>query len=108
MHACGQPLTRRVNSSARYVCGLMSLSLQVSINEARAAQVSAPSSLPANKEFFLLSAMGRMLRSTQLVSSSMRPSCRNRSRPCQWFSAYRIASAVGLRAGSLAIWVSNQ
>jgi hypothetical protein len=32
-------------------------------------------------------AIGRMLRSTLLESSSMRPSCRNRARPSQWFSA---------------------
>ena len=39
-------------------------SLQVSISEASIAQFSAPSSLPAKSAFFLLKAIGRMLRST--------------------------------------------
>lgn len=42
------------------------------------AQLAPPSSLPANRAFFRLSAIGRMERSTTLVSISMRPSSRNR------------------------------
>ena len=37
--------------------------------------------------FFLDKQTGRMARSTLLLSSSMRPSSRNRSSPSQWFSA---------------------
>jgi len=87
MRVCGHPLTRRVNKLVKYACGSTPLSLQVSISEASPAQFSPPSSLPANRLFFLDSAIGRMVRSTQLVSRSMRPSSRNRSRPSQWFSA---------------------
>src|SRR5262249_57797824 len=36
---------------------------------------------------------GRIVRSTTLLSISMRPSSRNRLRPCQRDTAYRIASA---------------
>ena len=47
----------------------------------------SPSSEPANRLFFLPRAMGRMLRSTTLVSSSTRPSSRNRPSPSMWRSA---------------------
>jgi hypothetical protein len=45
-----------------------------SIREVMVAQCSAPPSNPANNAFFRLSAIGRMERSTVLLSSSMRPS----------------------------------
>ena len=56
-----------------------------SISEAMQAQFSAPSSWPANNAFLRLSTIGRMPRSTLLVSSSMRPSSRKRMRPSQRF-----------------------
>src|SRR5271167_1229268 len=87
MRFCGQPFTKRVSRSVKYACGLTPFNLQVSISDARQAQFSAPSSLPANKLFFLDNATGRMARSTLLLSSSIRPSSRNRSSPSQWFSA---------------------
>jgi len=40
------------------------------------AQFSAPSSLPATREFFLFRAIGHMLRSTDLESISILPSSR--------------------------------
>ena len=58
--------------------------LAVSISEAMIAQLSAPSSLPANSAFLRFSAIGRMERSTILLSISMRPSSRKRMRPSQW------------------------
>lgn len=44
---------------ARYANGSMALSLQVSISEAMVAQFSAPTSCPAKRAFFRLSATGR-------------------------------------------------
>src|SRR5260370_37460652 len=70
----GQLWTSFVSRSVRYVSGLTPCSLQVSISEASIAQFSAPSSLPANRAFFLLRAIGRIARSTVLESISMRPS----------------------------------
>ena len=61
----------------------MSFNLQVSIRDATVAQCSAPPSEPANNAFFRLSAIGRMERSTILLSSSMRPSSMKRVRPSQ-------------------------
>lgn len=58
--------------------GSTPLRRQVSISEARQAHTSAPSSPPANKAFLRLRAMGRIARSTALVSSSIRPSSRKR------------------------------
>src|SRR5258707_10116567 len=49
------------------------------------AQFSAPWSWPAKSAFLRLRTMGRMPRSTMLVSSSMRPSSRKRTSPSQWF-----------------------
>ena len=43
--------------------------LQVSISEAMMPQLVAPASWPANSAFFRLRAMGRMDRSTALLSS---------------------------------------
>ena len=62
-------------------------SLHVSISEAMHAQFAPPSSLPANRLFFLDRMIGFIARSMLFVSSSMRPSARNCSRPFQWFSA---------------------
>jgi hypothetical protein len=52
MRFCGQPCTKRVSRSVKYACGLTPLSLQVSMRDAKHAQFSPPSSLPANKLFF--------------------------------------------------------
>src|ERR1019366_7052790 len=71
------------------------LSFAVLRIEAKIAQLSAPPSLPLNNEFFLPSAIGRIERSTVLVSTSTRPSVRNTVRPSQWPSVYLIASARG-------------
>lgn len=50
---------------------------QVLTNDARIAQLSAPPSLPLNNELRLPMAIGRMQRSTVLLSTSTRPSLRN-------------------------------
>jgi hypothetical protein len=55
--------------------------LQVSISDAIVAQCSVPPSEPANSAFFRLSAIGRIERSTALLSSSMRPSSMKRVPP---------------------------
>src|SRR3954451_21376559 len=52
----------------------------------------ARSSLPAKSAFFRPSAIGRMVRSTVFVSTSIRPSSKNTVRPAQWPSIYLIAS----------------
>ena len=59
----------------------------VVINEHTMAQRSAPPSEPANRWFLRPRATGRMARSTVLVSSSTRPSSRNRQRAGQRASA---------------------
>src|SRR5437763_11071914 len=59
MRLLGQLLTSLVSTSVRYASGLTWCSLQVSISEASIAQFSAPSSLPANRAFFLLRAIAR-------------------------------------------------
>ena len=74
-------------------CGSTPLSLQVSISEAITAQCSAPPSEPANRAFLRFSAIGRMVRSTMLVSISMRPSSRKRLRPAQ--REQRVADGLG-------------
>src|SRR4051812_44881113 len=71
------------------------------------AQVRAPLSLPAKSAFFRPSAIGRMVRSTVFVSTSIRPSSRNRARPAQWPSIYLIASTRLDRVGSSARVVIN-
>src|SRR4051794_34225341 len=83
----GQLLTSLVSTSVRYASGLTPWSLQLSISEASIAQFSAPSSLPANRAFFLLRAIGRIARSTVLESISIRPSSRKRPSPSQRWSA---------------------
>ena len=53
-------------------------------------------------------AMGRMVRSTVLLSSSMRPSSRNRQRPSQYLAMYFSASPVGDLAETRArLWASQ-
>lgn len=59
----------------------------VSTREAMMAQCSAPPSEPANSAFFRLSVIGRIERSTALLSSSIRPSSMKRVRPTQRESA---------------------
>ena len=59
------------------------------------AQFWAPASCPANRAFLRFRAMGRMVRSTGLLSISIRPSVRNRFRPCQYLAMYLRASPVG-------------
>src|SRR3954462_6809204 len=66
----------------------MPFNLQVSINEARHAQFSAPSSLPAKRLFFLDRQTGRMARSTLLLCV-----------PCQG----ALLSPVEIRAGKLSL-----
>lgn len=65
------------------------IELAGSMSEAMTAQLAPPSSLPANNAFLRLSAIGRMDRSTVLVSFSMRTSSRARTRP------QRMAAATG-------------
>ena len=83
----GWPLASFSSVCASQVCGLMPLSLQFSISVAITAQLSPPSSDPANKAFLRFRASGLMLRSTALLSRSRRPSSRNRERPAQRVSA---------------------
>jgi hypothetical protein len=52
-------------------------------SDARIAQLSAPPSLPLNNEFRLPIAIGRIERSTLLLSTSTRPSRRNSVSPSQ-------------------------
>ena len=59
------------------------------------AQFCAPASCPAKSAFLRFRAMGRIVRSTGLLSSSMRPSSRNRHNPSQYFAMYFRASPVG-------------
>lgn len=57
--------------------------LQFSMSMAIIAQLSPPSSEPANMAFLRFNARGRMERSTVLESRSMRPSSMNRDSPSQ-------------------------
>ena len=84
MRAAGQRLTSLVSVSVSHACGFTALSLQVSTSEAMIAQLAPPSSLPAKSAFLRLKAIGRMMRSTTLVSISMRPSSRKQHSPFQW------------------------
>ena len=74
----GCPSTILVSTSCSQANGSMPLSFAVSTSEATIAQRLAPPSLPANNAFLRPSAIGRIERSTGLVSRSMRPSSRNR------------------------------
>ena len=67
--------------------GIDAVELAVSMSEAIVAQCSAPPSEPAKSAFFLLRAIGRMERSTTLLSISTVPSSRKRHRPAQRESA---------------------
>lgn len=57
------------------------------MSEAMTAHCSAPPFDPANRLFFLLSAIGLMARSTTLVSSATRPTPRKSVRPAKRVSA---------------------
>jgi hypothetical protein len=59
---CLWPLTMAVSVFSSHAWGSTAFILQVSISEAMTAQFSAPASWPANRAFFLFSAMGRMVR----------------------------------------------
>lgn len=76
------------------------------MSDAITAQFCAPASRPAKSAFFRLSAIGRIVRSTVLLSSSIRPSLRKSVRPSQYLAMYLSASPVGdlaeIRAGSVA------
>src|SRR3954470_2424977 len=61
--------------------------------EARIAHASAPRVDPANSAFRRPGAIGRIVRSTMLLSISTRPSVRNTVNPFQWLSVYLIAFA---------------
>ncbi|PUB08460.1 hypothetical protein DFP92_1327 [Yoonia sediminilitoris] len=69
--------------------------LQVSTRDASMAQFFAPAPWPAKSAFFLCRAMGRIVRSTALLSISMRPSVRNRINPSRYLAMYLRASPVG-------------
>jgi hypothetical protein len=58
-----------------------------------------------NESFF---AIGRMVRSMQLLSISMRPSSRNKVNPFQRVKTYRIASAIGDRPETFRSCSSSQ
>lgn len=77
----GHRLTSLVSVSASPACGFMPFSLHVSMSEAMIAQLAPPSLLPAKSAFLRLSAMGRIDRSTVLLSISTRPSSRRRQSP---------------------------
>lgn len=79
----GWPLMILVSASVRRASGSTWFSLQVSTREAMMAQCSAPPSEPANSAFFRLSVIGRIERSTALLSSSIRPSSIKYVRPFQ-------------------------
>ena len=70
-----------------YATGSTLLSLHVATIDASSAQFSAPISFPANNAFLRVRATGLMAFSTELVSSSRRPSSKNRVRPAQWLRA---------------------
>ena len=88
-----RPDTMRSSTSLSQANGSTSFSFADWIRVAMIAQCFPPLSEPANKAFSRPRATGRMARSTVLVSSSRRPSSRNRISPLQWFNAYRIAWA---------------
>ena len=86
----------------------MALSLQVSTKDAMVAQFAAPASWPAKRAFFRFNAMGRMVRSTALLSISIRPSARKRQRPAQYFAMYFNASPKGALTEMRARWWVSQ
>jgi hypothetical protein len=58
MREAGWPLVRLVSVAVSHVCGLTPVSLQFSISVAITAQLSPPSSEPANRAFLRLRASG--------------------------------------------------
>src|SRR5690606_8713922 len=84
-----------VQCAAGQAYGSTALSLQVSTTEARRPQFRMPASCPESSAFYRLSAIGRMVRSTALLSSSMRPSPRNSSSPVQHMAMQLSASPSG-------------
>jgi hypothetical protein len=70
---CLWPWTMAVSVADSYAWGSTPFILQVSISEAMTAQFSAPASWPAKRAFLRFRAMGRMVRSTVLLSISTRP-----------------------------------
>jgi hypothetical protein len=71
-----RPETTCSSTSVRDAIGSTPFSLAVWINVMAMAQWRAPPSLPANKAFLRVSAIGLISRSTTLVSISIRPSSR--------------------------------
>ena len=76
----GHPLAMRSSVWVSQACGSTSFILAVWSNVAIVAQVLPPPSLPAKRLFFLVIVWGLIARSTMLLSSSMRPSVRKRSK----------------------------
>src|SRR3546814_2691899 len=87
----GSPLARLVRVSVSHWWGLMVLSLQHSMSVAITAQLSPPSSEPANRAFLRLRASGLIDRSTVLESRSMR---RSEEHTSELQSIMRISYAV--------------
>lgn len=56
----GWPLARLVSVAVSHGCGLMPVSLQLSMSVAITAQLSPPSSEPSNRAFLRLRASGRI------------------------------------------------
>ena len=90
----GQPAAIRSSVCVSHALGSTSLSRAVASNDAIVAQVAPPASDPANKVFFRVMQIGRIARSTLLLSSSTRPSSRKRRNSVLRESEYRIASAI--------------
>src|ERR1700722_1593068 len=89
----GQPAAMRASVWVSHALGLTSLRRAVASNEAIVAHVSPPASEPANRAFFRVMVIGRIARSTMLLSSSTRPSSRNRRNSVLRDREYRMASA---------------
>jgi hypothetical protein len=83
----GCPSVMRCRTSLSQAKGSTLLSFAVAMREQTVAHRMPPPSEPANRWFLRPSAMGRMARSTGLLSSSMRPSSRKRVRASQRASA---------------------
>src|SRR5512132_1434786 len=92
----GQPLTRRVSTSATQASGFTLCNLQVSISEASTAQFSAPRSWPAKSAFLRLSAMGLIERSTVFgtLAADLRLDLVQRRDPLQGLAGDRRRSLV--------------
>ena len=79
-----RPETMRSSTSVSQASGSIPFSFALATRLATIAQWRAPPSLPANKALRRPRAIGRIVRSTVLVSSSSRPSFRNNTSPSQW------------------------